>query len=114
MDAITPLILAKALDGLSARYTATAENIANANTPNYRPVQVRFEEALRAAAEQGAAAVTGVEARTEAAPMPKIASEMRLDLEIATASQTAGRYMALTELLARSMQIQRTAMGGDR
>lgn len=113
MDAVTPIILSKALDGLSARYLATAENIANANTPNYRPLQVRFEDALRAAAADPKA-LASVTTKTELAPTPRIASEMRLDLEVATASQTAGRYMALVEMLAREMQIQRSAVGGDR
>jgi len=46
--------------------------------------------------------------------MPRIASEMRLDLEIATASQTAMRYGALLSVLDRQMAITRAAIAGGR
>jgi len=40
--------LSSALAGLSARQSATANNIANINTPNYRAQTVSFESALAA------------------------------------------------------------------
>jgi flagellar basal-body rod protein FlgB len=99
MTNLTVALIAKALDGLQARQAATAQNIANANSESYRPVRVTFEDSLRAAAAQGPEAVAGVIAKTEFAPVPRIASEMRLDLEIATAAQTAMRYGALVSVL---------------
>lgn len=114
MDATTPVLIAKALDGLSARYLATAQNIANANSPGYRPVRVTFEAQLRAAAAQGADAVANVQPLTELAPEPMLGSEMRLDLELATASQTAMRYGALIDVLGRQMAIRRAVGAGDR
>jgi len=42
----------KALDGLSLRNTAIAQNLANANTPNYKRKIVVFEDQLKAAAEK--------------------------------------------------------------
>lgn len=112
MDAISPLLIAKALDGLHARYQATAENIANANTPGYRPVQVTFEARLQAAARQGGEAIAGVSPRTERAPISNITGGMRLDLEVATASQTATRYAALLDILGREMAISRAVVRG--
>jgi flagellar basal-body rod protein FlgB len=112
MDAISPLLIAKALDGLHARYQATAENIANANTPGYRPVQVTFEARLQAAARQGAEAITGVSPRTEMASISNITGGMRLDLEVATAAQTAMRYAALLDILGREMAISRAVVRG--
>lgn len=38
--------LERAMDGLSARFTTQANNIANLNTPNYVRQDVKFEEAL--------------------------------------------------------------------
>jgi flagellar basal-body rod protein FlgB len=109
MDSITPLLISKALDGLSMRYLATAQNVANANTPNYQPIRVTFEERLRAAAAQGRAEIATVVPETEL--VPHSGREMRMDLEIATASQTAMRYGALLDLLGRRAQINRSAMG---
>lgn len=114
MDALTPILIAKALDGLSARALATAQNIANANTPNYRPLAVRFEQQLQAAAQAGADQVSAMQFRTGLTPMPRVASEMRLDLELATASQTAMRYAALIDVLGRSMALDRAVVEGAR
>lgn len=114
MDALTPLIIAKALDGLTARAEASAANIANASSRNYRPVRVDFEAKLRAAAGQGAAAIASVRPETMAAPIPAYGTEMRVDLELATASQTSMRYAALVDVLGRQMGIMRVAVAGGR
>lgn len=114
MESISTALIAKALDGLTARYQATAQNIANANSPNYRPIRVTFEDSLRSAATQGGGAIAGVEPKVELEPMPCIASEMRLDLEIANASQTAMRYGALLSILGRQMELARTIVSGGR
>lgn len=112
MDPLSTLVVQRALDGLSVRYAALAENIANANSPGYRPIRVTFEESLRAAARQGPDAVRGVTPRTEHQPQPAFGSEMRLDLELAGAAETANRYAALIDLLGRQMQITRTVIRG--
>jgi flagellar basal-body rod protein FlgB len=114
MDNISTALVVKALDGLTLRYQATAQNIANANSPGYRPVRVRFEDSLRSAAAHGLQAIAHVKPEVELAPAPRIASEMRMDLEIANASQTAMRYGALITLLGREMALARTVVSGGR
>ena len=114
MDPITPLVISKALDGLHARQIATAENIANAGTPSYRPLTVDFEASLRDAALRGPAALARVNPRMTTEPMTAMSREMRLDLEVATASQTALRYSALIDLLGRQMAINRAVVSGGR
>lgn len=114
MDALTPLIIAKALDGLTARAEASAANIANASSRNYRPVKVDFEARLRAAAGQGAAAVAAVRHEATAASVPAYGTEMRVDLELATASATSMRYAALVDVLGREMGLMRAALAGGR
>ena len=111
MDAITSLTLARALDGLHQRQIATAYNIANAGTPSFRPLTVRFEERLRAAAQGGPAALARATAETMQGPAR---SSERLDLEVATASETALRYSALVEIAGRRMAIDRAIVGGGR
>lgn len=114
MDPVTPLLIAKALDGLHARQKVTAENIANAGTPSYRPLAVSFEDSLRAAAAQGAEAIASVTPRTHQAPQSGIPGDMRLDLEIATAAQTSMRYGALIDFLSRQMALHRAVVSGGR
>lgn len=41
----------RALDGLSMRFTAQANNVANVNTPNYQRQVVNFEDSLKAIVE---------------------------------------------------------------
>jgi flagellar basal-body rod protein FlgB len=101
----------KALDGLSARASATAQNIANAGTDGYRPVRVAFEEALVHAAGRGTDAVRGVAPRLRQAGSGE---PLRLDLELATASSTAARYSALVELLGRQIQMQSLSITGTK
>ncbi len=51
IDTQTTRVIAKALDGLSQRHTALAANIANAETPGYRGLNVNFEGTLAQAIE---------------------------------------------------------------
>lgn len=39
--------MSKALDAYSRRFKVIAENIANVNTPDYRPKEVKFEELFK-------------------------------------------------------------------
>jgi flagellar basal-body rod protein FlgB len=112
VDPISAVLINKALDGLSMRSQASAQNIANANSPGYRPVRVVFEEALRAASRSGANAIEQVAPALELAPGQAAADGVRLDMELATASETAMRYTALIDLLSRQLQISRTVIRG--
>jgi flagellar basal-body rod protein FlgB len=102
--------LTKALDGLALRQGAIAENIANASTPAYRPVGVRFETALQAAAHKGLAAIADVRPKPETLGA---ADSLRLDLEVADAAQTAQRYGALADILNRQLQLDSLAITGN-
>lgn len=109
MDDVSSALLIKALDGLTLRSIATAQNVANAGTRGYRPVRVTFEQALAAAAPKGAEAVAQVTPRIETMAE---ADALRLDLELATASSTSHRYAALAELLNRELQLRAIAIRG--
>lgn len=114
MPNIRSILIAKALDGLSARQAATAQNIANGNSVRYRPVRVTFEDNLRAAAAKGPDAIARVIPQTELQPIPAFGSEMRLDLEVATASQTAMRYGALITVLESRGALMNAVVSGGR
>ncbi len=113
MENSTALLMIKALDGLSARSVVTAENIANAGTPNYRPLRISFEAALKEAAAHGDNAVRDLVPRAEQAVAGTPDAELRQDTEMATASATALRYGALVALLNREVQIESLAMTGN-
>lgn len=98
-------LILRVLDGLQLRAVATSNNIANANTPNYRPVEVRFEDMLRG--DSGGRVLPEVRVRPDVA-----AGKMRLDQELLTASATAARYGALTDLVNRRVQMDHLVASG--
>lgn len=107
---VSALLIMKALDGLTARSEAIAHNIANAQSPGFAPVRVRFEDALAASAKSGRRAIASVNPQIVAdAP-----GSLRLDLETADASATAGRYAALVDILNREFQVRALATSGGR
>ena len=112
MDQIAATTIMKALDGLSMRQLFTAQNIANANTPDYQPVHVSFEDSLKSAAAKGIDAIESVVAKTSLAEGNGLSTDMRLDLELAAASQTAMRYSALIDILGRQMALTRSVVTG--
>lgn len=109
----TPItaILGKALDGLTMRYEAIAQNVANVSTDRYRPMRVDFEVELRNAVKSGPAALGALNFSFRREPAQPEGSDNRLDLELAAAAQTSMRYAALVDLLGRRMAINRAAMG---
>lgn len=115
MSELAAALIVKALDGLTQRYLYTAQNIANANSPNYRPVRVSFEERLREASERGIDAVRAVSTEVTVPTSEGEPEPMRLDLEMAQASQTSMRYRALVEILSQQLALERAVtMGGER
>lgn len=111
MNTLISAIINKALDGLNLRSTATAQNIANVNSAGYRPVRVSFETELAAAAAKGEESVRSVPLTIE--PVDPLGDQsVRMDLELARQSETALRYGALVDLLARELQLQRTIIRG--
>jgi flagellar basal-body rod protein FlgB len=112
-------IAGKALDGLFARQSATAHNVANANSENFTPVRVSFEDALREAAavrpgdtpEMRLARVAAVRPEI-GAPLPIDGNPVKLDQEIATATETSTHYAMLIGMLDRSLQIEQLAVKG--
>jgi flagellar basal-body rod protein FlgB len=113
MDTGLGTLIVKALDCLSARSVVTAQNIANASTPGYRPLRVSFEQALADAAQRGDSAVRDVTPQVDAVPIDARGGELRLDLELATATVTTQRYGGLINVLDRQLQLESLAITGN-
>lgn len=63
-------LMTKALDSYALRQQTTAKNIANADTPNYRPERVRFEELFH----NEEVVLKGVETNSGHIPLGKVNS----------------------------------------
>lgn len=113
MDNGLGTLIVKALDCLSTRSVVTAQNIANAGTPGYRPLRVSFEQALVDAAQRGDSAVQELAPQVDAIPFDARGGELRLDLELATATVTTQRYGGLINVLDRQLQLESLAITGN-
>ena len=106
-EPVTKALLIKALDAATLRHQAIASNIANANSVNYRPLKVNFEQQLgfaRAALAQGQSGLTsadiaGIRPVLEQEPArsagPTSSSAVMLDMEMVKLSQNTIQYQAL-------------------
>ena len=113
MSEVSALLINKALDGLSVRMQAIAANIANAQTRNYRPMRVSFEDSLRIAAQNGIDEIQKVSPLLTQAASSETSGGVRLDQEMAMAAGTGARYAALVDVLNRQLSLARLATGGQ-
>jgi flagellar basal-body rod protein FlgB len=110
----TQAALQRAMQGVTLRQETLAENLANANTPNYQRRDVVFEDALRNALGSGPGAVDQVTPQTvvdTASPTRADGSNVDVDRESATLARTGLEHEALVTIAATRNSILRTAMG---
>ena len=98
--------------GAWQRQTTLTNNIANADTPNYKPQEVDFESTLRNAVA-GGEPVNQVEFQTEtqAGGTGPNGAGVSVDQESAKLAENGLDYQALTEVLGARNSIMRSAIG---
>jgi flagellar basal-body rod protein FlgB len=114
----TQQLLEAAMRGSWQRETALTNNIANADTPGYRPQEVDFESQLQSAmtggeGEAGEETLGQLQFQTvtraqEAGPN---GSGVSIDQESAKLAENGLDYQALTQVLGARNNIVRSAMG---
>ena len=108
----TQLLLQAAMRGSWQRETALTNNLANADTPGYRPQEVNFESALRGALQSGQAPEElqfSTETRAQEAG-PNGAS-VSVDEESARLAENGLDYQAITQVINARNEIIRSAIG---
>ncbi|MBO3664608.1 flagellar basal body rod protein FlgB [Microbacterium stercoris] len=108
-DSVTISALTSALDGLSQRQRAIADNIANVNTPGYRATRVQFEEALAQSVAEGSGRVSPTSQKS-LEPTRLDGSNVNLDTETLSNIDTVLRYQFATQSIGGSFTSVRTAM----
>lgn len=100
----------------SLRHQVLARNIANIDTPGYRPMDVRFEETLRLASEGGQPSATVVRATVTADQTGGVGrydgNAVDLDRQMAKMAENALWHNALIQILNSRMSVLRTAIRG--
>jgi flagellar basal-body rod protein FlgB len=111
----TQLGLAAALHATGMRQTATAQNLANANTPGYRRVEVPFEEQLRATIatgdRQALASFTPEMKVDSAAPVRADGSSVDIETEAAAQAANGLTYQAIAQVMSARIDIVESAIG---
>jgi len=102
-------ILSKAMSLRMSRHAAIASNIANADTPGYRPKVVSFEEQLQKAAETGdSRKLSNVHERVQVVDdkAPRLdGNTVSMDKQMARLTENATVYSATAEFLKRKISM---------
>jgi flagellar basal-body rod protein FlgB len=108
----TQQLLEAAARGSWQRQTALTNNIANADTPGYKPQDVNFESALQSAMS-GGQSPEEVQFQTEsqAVEAGPNGTGVSVDEESAKLAENGLDYQALTEVMGARNTIMRTAIG---
>ena len=108
-DSVTMVALHSALDGLSERQEAIANNVANLQTPNYHAERVSFEDALSQAVANGSGAATATVSRS-LEPTDQNGNNVNLDTETLSNIDTNLKYETATQAMSTEYSQIRAAM----
>jgi flagellar basal-body rod protein FlgB len=110
----TQLGLERAISGAAMRQSALAANIANANTPNYKPRDVDFHSALQVAFASGkreSVAGATFAQTTQNDVMRPDGGGVDVDVESAKMAENGLEYQALVQVARGRLDIIESAMG---
>lgn len=111
-----------AMSGLSARQRATASNVANVDTPNFKASQVKFEDRLRDALE-GRSRLSDAPQATLNARMTEAnvlegtqvradGNNVDIDREMVQLAETTLMFSTLSQVMQMRMQMMRSVIAG--
>lgn len=107
-------LLSRGLDACALRQAVYAANIANVDTPGYRPLEVEFETELHNAAQAASAEPWAKQAellRTiEPSVVPAAADSVQLDQQMGLMAKNAIHYQQLLGAFDRSLGLLRLAV----
>lgn len=110
----TQTALERAMSGATLRHATLAANLANANTPGYRPSDVDFHSALRSAMTGGPEAVAAVDispVRSTGGALRADGNGVDVDVESAKLAENGLELSALAQVAAARLDILRSAIG---
>ena len=107
-DSVTFVAMSSALDGLSMRQRAIADNIANIQTPGFQAKVVSFEDSLAGAVRKGSGVALPTVSRSMA-PTREDGNNVNLDTETLLNIETNLRYQLATQAINGQFTSVRTA-----
>jgi len=113
LEDITSVALHSALSNLSVRQRATADNVANLQTPGFLANRVSFESALAdavASGDRGAVASSGTSTARSLEPTRQDGNNVNLDRETLIDTETNLRYSLVSRAANDKISILRTSI----
>lgn len=107
----TMSVIYRAMQGLSARQKAIADNLANAETPGFKATKVDFESSLRDAVQTGRPDSATFSAVKSDEPNGPNENNVRMDDETVNAIDTNLKYQTMVEAMNAKFRLLKTAMG---
>ncbi len=114
--------LQAAMSGLAARQRTIANNIANADTPNFKASEVRFEDALKTAISRGQASSAADQSSLnrsisrssllDATSTRADGNNVDIDREMELLGEANLNYSALTQVMSSRIGILRNVING--
>lgn len=108
-------VLSKAMDLRLRKHSAIASNIANADTPGFRPRSVSFEDSLqKAVSQRDLSGVSTVKAKVEITDdrVPRLdGNSVNLDKQMAQMTENSTMYTATAEFLKRKISLMKRVIG---
>jgi flagellar basal-body rod protein FlgB len=101
----------EAMQGLTARQDAIANNIANIQTPNYTAQNVNFESSLQQAIASGNPSQADISVTPSDATPQADGNNVNLDDETVTAMQTQESYQTMVNAMNAKFQLLTDAIG---
>ncbi|MBX5436043.1 MAG: flagellar basal body rod protein FlgB [Alicyclobacillaceae bacterium] len=114
-DALAFQVIQNALSAARLRQEVYANNIANAETPGYKRLDVSFETALQSALAGGltqAASVVPQVVQSTSTSVDNNGNNVDMDAEMADLAANQIRYNALVQVLQQDFTRLRTAING--
>jgi flagellar basal-body rod protein FlgB len=108
-ESVTTTAMTTALNGLSERQRAIANNIANVNTPNYQARRVSFEDSLAKSVAHGSGSAT-ISTASSLEPTRLDGNNVNLDTETLSNIDTVLRFQFASRAVDAEFTAARAAM----
>ena len=110
VTSVTGSALLSAVEGLSARSRAIADNVANIQTPGFQSRRVAFEDAVIRAADQRRTGVTEHTTAVSLEPTRTDGNNVNLDTETLSHLDTGMRYQLTLRAIDDRFAVTRAAL----
>jgi flagellar basal-body rod protein FlgB len=104
-------VLYQSLRGLAARQKATADNIANVQTPGFLANKVDFETSLQQAIAGGDPSAATIDTTRSTDPTRQDGNNVNLDDETLSMVDTNLKYQTMVEAMNAKFRLLRSAIG---